>query len=350
MAKLKQRADGRYLKTITDPRTGKRIYFYGASEREINKKILEYNKKIENGSRFGEIADEWWSEVYDNLASQTLRGYRPAYARALKELGDSYVRDITPKDISSIFKRMAMQGYTRKTISNQRIIYNQIFDYAVVSGEIQYNPCTSVKIPSNAKKSTVIKPATTEDEKRILSSNHPWLFPFFALLTGLRKQEILALQWKDIDFDENIISVTKAIEHIGQTPHIKSTKTESGVREVPLLDMLKNRIIGDKGNPDEYIFSVDGGKTPLTENQFERTYKKYCAEVGVTCSSRQLRHSYATVAVEEDIAPKDLQNALGHADISTTMNVYAAARKKSIEKVAKKLNSRYTETNISDVV
>ena len=350
MAKLKQRKDGRYQKSITDPKTGKRIFFYGSSEREINKKILEYTKKAEQGKKFAEIADEWWTEVYDNLASQTLRGYRPAYARAVQELGNAFVKDITPRDMSAIFKGMALQGYTRKTIANQRIIYNQIFDYAVVNGEIQFNPCASVKIPPNAKKSTIVKPATPEDEKRILSSNNPWLFPLFALLTGLRKQEILALQWKDIDFDENIISVTKAIEHVGQTPHIKSTKTESGVREVPLLDMLKNRILREKGRPDAYIFSSDGGKTPLTENQFERKYKKYCTEVGIICSSRQLRHSYATVAVEEDIAPKDLQNALGHADISTTMNVYAAARKKSIEKVAKKLNSRYAEINVSDVV
>jgi integrase len=131
------------------------------------------------------------------------------------------------------------------------------------------------------------------------------------------------------------------VEHIGQTPSIKSTKTESGVRQVPLLNVLKARLLPEIGDPDAYIFSQSGGKTPLTENQFERAYKKYCAEVGITCSSRQLRHSYATVAVEEDISPKDLQNALGHADISTTMNVYAAARKKSVEKVANKLNSRY---------
>lgn len=332
---MKKRADGRYVKKID----GK--FFYGATEREVYKKILEYTDKKATGATFGEIADKWWTDVYDDLAAQTLRGYKPAYARAINELGNTFVKDITPRDMSAIFKRMAIQGFSKKTISNQRIIYNQILDYAVVNGDIQFNPCASVKLPSNAKKSTVIKPASNDDEARILNSDHPWLFPFFALLTGLRKQEILALQWKDIDFDENIISVTKAIEHIGQTPHIKSTKTESGVREVPLLDILRAKIEVMRGDPDAYIFSQSNGILPLTENQFERAYKKYCDDVGISCSSRQLRHSYATVAVEEDIAPKDLQNALGHADITTTMNVYAAARKKSIEKVASKLNSRY---------
>lgn len=336
---MKKRADGRYVKRVD----GK--YFYGATEREVYKKILEYTEKKEKGSTFAEIADQWWTDVYENLAAQTLRGYKPAYARALLELGDTFVKDITPREMSGIFKRMAIKGYSKKTISNQKIIYNQILDYAVVAGEIQYNPCASVKLPSNAKKSVVIKPASNEDEERILSSNNKWLFPLFALLSGLRKQEILALQWKDIDFDDDIIFVTKAVEHVGQRPSIKSTKTESGVREVPLLDMLKDRLLSIKGDPDAFIFSQSNGKTPLTENQFERAYKKYCDEVGITCSSRQLRHSYATVAVEEDIAPKDLQNALGHADISTTMNVYAAARRKSVKKVANKLNIRYNKNS-----
>ena len=336
-----RRADGRYVKAVVDRRTGKKIYFYGKTERELTHKLLEYTERAECGRTFAEVADEWWSSVYDGFAAQTLRGYKPAYARALSELGSSYIKEITPREMLAIFKRMAQQGYTKKTISNQRIIYNQIFDYAVVNGDIQFNPCASVKIPSNAKKSTAIKPATTSEEEKILNSEHPWLFPIFALLTGLRKQEILALQWKDVDFENNIIAVTKAVEHLGKKPNIKSTKTESGIREVPLLEMLKERIIKERGPAESYIFSDDNGKTPLSEHRFERLYKNYCAAVGISCSSRQLRHSYATVAVEEEISPKDLQNALGHADISTTMNVYAAARKKSIEKVARKLNSRY---------
>jgi integrase len=333
---MKKRADGRYVKVVD----GKS--FYGSSEREVYRKILEYTAKKESGSTFAEVADKWWSEVYDSYAAQTLRGYKPAYARAVQELGDDFVKDITPMDMSSIFKRMALQGFTKKTISNQRIIYNQIFDYAVVSGEILYNPCASVKLPSNAKKSTVVKPATTDEELLILNSDHPWLFPFFALLSGLRKQEILALQWDDIDFDNDIISVTKAVEHIGKRPSIKVTKTESGTREVPLLQMLKEKLLPLRSSGSSYVFSDDNGKTPLSEHRFERLYKDYCRDTGISCSSRQLRHSFATVAVEEEVSPKDLQNALGHADITTTMNVYAAARKKSIKKVAEKLNSKYS--------
>jgi integrase len=96
-----------------------------------------------------------------------------------------------------------------------------------------------------------------------------------------------------------------------------------------------------RSEPEHYVFSDDGGKSPLYKQRYNRLYELYSEAVGITCTAHQLRHSYATIAVEEDVNPKDLQNALGHADISTTMNVYAEARKRSIEKVAEKLNAKY---------
>lgn len=338
-SKLKPRSDGRFCKSITD-KNGKRIYFYGASEREINKKILEYERKKASGRTFSEIADEWWNDVYEDLAPQTLKGYKPAYARAIDFFGKTNIKEIEPRDILLFYKKLAAESLTQKTLANQRIIINQIFNLAVVEGDILYNPCASVKLPK-CKKGSSRPPAAASDEDRILKSDHPWQFPLVALLTGLRKGEILALQWKDIDFEQNTISVTKSVEHIGKRPHIKSTKTESGNRIVPLLNVLKTRLEPMRSKSEYYIFSDDGGKSPLYEHRYTRLYKEYQRDVGITCTAHQLRHSYATIAVEEDINPKDLQNALGHADITTTMNIYAAARKRSVEKVAVKLNAKY---------
>ena len=336
MARLQKRADGRYQRSITD-KNGKRVYFYGTSERELNQKILAYTEAQQKGRTFGEVADKWWSEAIENLAYQTVRGYTSSYERAVAEFGEQNIDSIQPKDIQLMFKRMALQDYAQKTIANQRIVLNQVFNYAIVEGELQYNPCTSVKIPKGCKK-TVREAATTSDEEKILHSDHEWLFPLFALLTGLRKGEILALQWEDINFEESTITVNKSIEYKGNIPCVKPPKTESGTRIVPLLQMLSNRLKkGGRG----YVFSEDGGKSPYRKKRYDLLWRDYSKEVGITCTAHQLRHSYATVAVEEDVNPKDLQNALGHADISTTMNIYAMARKKSVEKVAEKLNAKY---------
>lgn len=337
--KSTQRNDGRLCRTITDPKTKKRVFFYGATERELNKKVLAYTTQIEKGRTFGDLADEWWEETCESLAYQTVRGYRSSYERAKEEFGDRYINQIQSKEISLFFKEMAAQDYAQKTIANQRIVLNQIFNYAIVEDEIDINPCTSVKLPRGCKK-TVREAASSSDEQKILDSDHEWLFPLFALLTGLRKGEILALRWEDIDFDNNTITINKSIEYKGNVPSVKTPKTESGTRIVPLLQMLSNRLKrGEKG----YIFSEDGGKSPYRKKRYDLLWRDYCRDVGISCTAHQLRHSYATIAVEEDVNPKDLQNALGHADITTTMNIYAEARKKSVEKVAEKLNKRYAE-------
>ena len=340
--KSTQRADGRLCRTITDPKTHKRIFFYGTTERELNRKILEYTSQRERGRTFKEVAEQWWEENYSQLSAQTQKGYNSAIQRVCEEFGTKYLEDIEPRDIQTFFRDMAFRKFAAKTISNHRIILNQIFNYAIVEGDIQYNPCTSIKIPKGCKK-TVREAASTSDEEKILASNHEWLFPVVALLTGLRKGEILALQWKDIDFDNNVIHVYKSVEFISQEPRIKEPKTSAGTRTVPLLQVLKDRLLPVKGNPNHFLFSKDGGKTPLRNKQYDRAYAKYAEEVGIKCTAHQLRHSYATIAVEEDVNPKDLQNALGHADITTTMNIYAEARKKSVDKVAEKLNKRYNE-------
>lgn len=347
MAKTTQRRpDRQFVRTIKDPRTGKRLYFYGKTEREVNRKLLEFTRKAELGRTFAEVADEWWGDTYDTLAVQTLKGYKPAYARTLEEFGEDPIDQIQPRDILAFLKKLSYLQFTTKTIANHRIILNQIFSRAVVDGDIQFNPCASVHVPKGAKKSATRDPASSEDEERILTSDHPWLFPVFALLTGLRKGEILALQWRDIDLDANLITVSKSIEHIGKKPNVKEPKTENGYRQVPLLNLLKEKLLlfkeKQKPKSDHFLFSDDGGKTPLYEHRYTRLYKDYCKDVGISCTAHQLRHSYATIAVEEDVNPKDLQNALGHADISTTLDVYAKARKRSAEKVAEKLNAKYS--------
>lgn len=221
-----QRSDGRLVKTVKDTRTGKRIYFYGKTEREINKKILEYSSQKMNGRMFKDVADEWWESIEPRLAIQSLKTYRPACNRAVTEFGDIQINTILPRDVENFIIKMSAKGYAQKTVSNQKLILNLIFEFAVTQNDIQYNPCTSIHIPKGLSKKTRTA-ASPEDEETVKKTYNIWLFPFFALMTGMRKGEILALQWKDINLNENLISVTKSVYHEGDRPHIKEPKTET---------------------------------------------------------------------------------------------------------------------------
>lgn len=335
-SKLAVRADGRLCRAIVDPRTHKRVYFYGMTEREINKKIMLYSQKAEIGRSFSEIADEWWEEAEPKLALQSIRSYKLAMSRAVTFFNDTPAKNITAKDITKYLATLAAQGYSQKVVSNHRMVVNRILDYAVTEGDIELNPCASVKTPANLPKTTR-EAASRSDEQIIKDNVDLWLFPFFALMTGMRKGEILALKWKDIDFDKNYIYVTKSVAHNGDKPVIKTPKTEAGNRIVPLLAPLREELLKRSRPKDDYIIS-DDGKSPLTNRRFITLYDHYKKDTGITATAHQLRHSFATVAFEADLDPKSVQEILGHKQLSTTMDIYTQFREKKLTAAADLLN------------
>ena len=342
---MKKRSDGRYRKTIKDDRTGKTIYFYGSSEREVNRKLLEYQRKADRGRTFREIADDWYEESHGSWSINTEKTYRRPLEMAISEFGEQYVSDIMPRDIQTMVNRLKVEGYSRSTISIRYIVLHAILDRAVVNGELQVNPCASVKLPKAAKE--VRHAAGYEEESLILNTDDKWIFPKLALLTGLRRGEILALKWGDIDFDADLIYVTKGIVYDGTRPIVTTTKTDESVRAVALLTPLKALLnaIKERDNPNDndFLFSSNGGKAPYTSTDYQREYMRYKRRTGITCTAHQLRHSYATIAIEEGVAAKDLQHALGHASINTTLNIYAEAREKSTRNVGAKMNAAFAE-------
>ena len=272
MAKLKKRPDGLYVKTITDPFTKKRIFFYGKTQTEINQKIFDYSKKIERGRTWKEVSDEWWEEAEKGLAIQSVHTYRKGKERADGFFRDILISQIKSKDILDFYNVLVRQGFAKKTIYNTRLVTNLIFSYAVLNREIEYNPCAYVKLPKNLKTAKRIS-ASSQDEEKIIQAKDEWLFPLFALCTGMRKGEILALKWEDIDFDNDIISVTKSVCYDGNRPVVKQPKTEAGIRTVPLLRALKSNLL-DKNIKSGYIFHDEKGDL-LSKSYFMKLYDQY---------------------------------------------------------------------------
>lgn len=341
MPKLKRRADGRYQKSIVDSRTGKKVFFYGKTEKELNQKILAYTGEQEKGASFQDVADSWWDKAQDSLAIQSITTYKPALKRLCEFFKNKSIIEIKPMEISYFLSTLANQGYAQKTILNHKLVCNLIFTYALTQNYLEINPCSSVIIPKALPKKKRAA-ASSSDEEIIKNSHDVWLFPYIAIMTGMRKGEILALQWKDIDFNNNLIKVSKSVCHDGDIPKIKETKTEAGIRVVPLLKPLKEVLSNVKNKkPDNFIISIDEGKTPLRKKRYITIYNKFKEKTGISCTAHQLRHSFATVAFEAGVPVKSVQEILGHKQISTTMDIYTDFRKKSLDSAAELLNDKF---------
>lgn len=341
MPRLKKRSDGRFCRTYVDKKTKKRVYIYGETEREVNRKIAALQEKDNEAVTFSEIAEEWWDGVQDQIASQTRKNYKPHYERAVAEFGKTPLSEIAPLDVQDYLKCLARQGFAQKTVICARLVLNLIMKHGILAGAIKYNPCADIPIPRGLEKKK--RPAAdATDEQKILASDNTWLFPKIALLTGMRKGEILALLWEDVDFKNNVIHVTKSVFHEGDRPYIKKPKTESGTRIVPIIPALREILIERQGDPKEYIIS-DDGKKPLTNRRYITNFKQYQKDVGISCTAHQLRKSFTTKAVQADVSPKVLSSILGHAQISTTMDVYASVRTAALSRAAEEINSVFSE-------
>lgn len=319
---------------------GKRKAFRGRTDREVWEKVKAYQADRDRGKTetFEEVARKWWNEIEPTLAPNSLRNYSPAYERAVAYFGDDDVAEITARDIERYINNFA-KTYAKKTVMTQRSIIRQILNKAQLEGHIMYNPVTAVKLPKNLTQSRrhAPSPAQIEKIKAGISADFG-LFAFLIYYTGCRRGEALALRYEDIDREAKTIRINKSVYDVGSTPHIKEPKTEAGDRVVPLLSALADALPNRKRG---YIFSDDGGKTPLSSSKTTKLYKKYCAATGVTTTPHEIRHGYASALHASGVDAKTAQTLLGHAQLSTTMDIYTDVLDKSINEAAEKMDKGF---------
>jgi integrase len=334
---MKKRADGRYRKTI-DGKT-----FYGDSEREVYRKILDYTDKKARGMSFAEVADQWWDIEVVQLYPSTVQGYKRATGRAKEFFKDYLITDITAAEITKYLHHLARQGFSKKTVKNNKIVVSRIMHFATVECYIKSNPARDAELPRNLKEKKR-KAATQMDEQAIRNAfDDEWALPYFALMTGLRKGEIVGLQWGDIDLDKGLINVNRSVWYGNGGSHVKSTKTEAGERYIPIVNDLRKKIeimAASPHDPKHYVFGE--GTTPLSEKAYRHRFKKYSERVGITSTLQQLRKSFATAAVDANIPPDVLREIIGHKDISTTLNIYAEVREHRIKDAGKSLSELFS--------
>lgn len=338
--KLYRRKDGLYEKIMTID--GKRVAFRAKKEADVFKKIREYEEKKERGELFEDVAERWDDEHRDTISPTS---WDQSYAYPFKEIKEyfknCYISEITHKDINAYMKQLP-KTYARKTCATRLNILNMIFKFAVVEEIITENPCSYITVPKGhgAKKR---RAPTTDEITTIKKSigiefkNFPVGFlAVFLLYTGCRKGEALALTYGDVDRKSKQIQINKSVAYKNNTPLLKSPKTEAGKRTIVIPDYLLKLI--PKGKKNDLLFCRDRGQL-MKKDFFDKAWKKWQEDTGLDLTAHQLRHGYATLLHEADIDVKDAQDLLGHADASTTQNIYTEVSERRRSAVATKINN-----------
>ena len=342
--KYTRRADGRIVRTETID--GKRVYFYGRTDEEVDAKYAAY---ITPPARtLADIAADWWEKKEPELSVNTVRGYQCAKNRIVEDFGKRPCSDISAREIVAFLQKFAAQGYSQKVISNTRCVFKLIMDDAFIQGEVDRNPAVGLPYVKGKPKE-MRQPATLEDRKRIEQHCGDSLIGamwYFMLLTGARKGEAVALQHKHIDRKRKTATICQSCAWDGPKPVLKEPKTEAGIRTVLLPDKLL-KVLPRSTDPNGFVFFPDGlpNRVPL-----DKAMKAFQTENGIEATAHQLRHSYASILHSARVDVKDAQALLGHSTIAMTQDIYTHLESDHLEDVRKQLNDYLSQTVVKTVV
>lgn len=366
-----RRKDGRYVGTYTDD-SGQRHHVY---DRDPERLWHRLNAPREPKCvRFKDIAEAWKDAAWNVIRDGTKDCYSAPYNRAVALFGHAPAAEIQTADLQNHLLSLKSQGLSASTIKAQRVVYSQIYRHAITSPEfcqeITYNPAENLKIPAGSKKAQKREAPPDETVRLIKEKADTAYFGLFALLlicTGFRRGEALAITWGDVDMENNTITCTKNVSCRSGVAKIEDTKTESGVRCVPLLPPLKAALHRPKRAKDtDYIFYGEDPAKPMPQSTYNRRWMHYCKDMGFVVDSPEerisvqgkryikhnykssltahvLRHGYATMLFEAGVDVYTAQKYMGHADIKTTMAVYTHLRQRQQDISTQKL-MQYAES------
>ena len=302
--------------------------------------------KPESSMRFGVFAEEHWKTlVLPTLKLSTQHGYKQVLGKhLLPHWRDWRLRDIGRQDVQQWVADRFRQELGWQTIRNAWTLLSGILETAMEYGYLSANPARGVKFPQKGIKDppAIIAGAGFVALLDQLREPHRTMVSLIAA-TGLRVGELLALRWRAIDLENGTLTVRESVFE----GKFQSPKTQKARRTIPLgprtIDALKaHRTLVTRTEPEDLVFGNRNGD-PLRESKLLRKVLQPAAErAGLgRVTWHQFRHVHSSLLNDLRVPVKIAQEQLGHASISTTLNIYThvvdASHRKAIEAVENEL-------------
>lgn len=308
------------------------------AERELLLSIEENGFTDHSGKpTFKEVADLWLESYETTVKPTTYQNTR----KYLNILIKDYFSDIRIESISvSMMQQIVLKLSKRYTAYSLYLsVVNRVFKFAMSLGIVQANPVDRIIRPKQQPPKSE-KIALTKEELNqflTLAKEHarPVLYAAWHTLayTGLRKGELLGLEWSDIDLDNKVISVQHNLVMVNGKYRIQSPKTRKSIRKITIDDttasVLKSWKLEQKKlffkngvKNSNIVFSGSSGEY-LDKSHFRVSLKKFLKRYDLPAITvHGLRHTHASLLFEAGVEPKTISDRLGHANIQTTLDMY----------------------------
>lgn len=308
----------------------------------LTEKISQYNRGsyIEPTQMTVEDCIRQWMKVYalPRLAPSTINGYRVNFENhTIPYIGNIKLQKLTPVQIQDMFTALADKGLNPRSVKYVHTTLREVLQYAYKMQLVSQNVADFVSPPKQQKYRATVY--TEEEAIRLLqcAAGTDMEMPLnLAVGLGLRRGELLALQWKDIDFQNQTIAICRNLVCINKEFRFDKTKTESGNRTLllsqSLLDKLKRYkkaqtetqlFLGKEYENNDLICCRQDGK-PYHTGSFSHKFSEFLKRHELRhIRLHDLRHTNATLMLQYGVPAKIASERLGHSGIAITLDTYS---------------------------
>lgn len=334
-----------------DPITGKRGYLNFPvkgtrkdAERELHRLSMEQEQGTlvePNALTLDAYLDRWLETAETKLGARTFQDYSKVLQRYIRPtLGAQRLNKLTSLAIQGVYAGMQARGLSPRTVRYAHTVLSSALTQAVKWRLLTVNPAKAVDLPKNTQHKEM-HAMTPEEATRFLdaAAMDRWGILFaFSLVTGMRPGEVLALRWRDVDFEAGTVAVRRALITLGGKHAFGEPKTPRSRRTIPLPNSmvrdlkhhkaeqaLERAAAGSNWEDGDLVFASSDG-TPLNErNLVQRHFKPILKAAGLPKEIRMydLRHTCATLLLSQEVNPKVVSERLGHASITLTLDTYS---------------------------
>lgn len=346
------------------------------ARKEAEQELARFVSEIESGQfvepsrvTFKDFVVRWLRDYAEvELAPKTVHRYKELLnTRILPAMGHLKIQQIAPTHLLEFYKNLREEGIrldgkegklSDETVKHHHRLIASILQDAVEWGIIPSNPARRVKAPKSKRKQAA---CYDEDQVRALlaaAEEEPLkrkVLIVLTVFTGLRRGEIMGLEWQDVNFEEGTLTVRQASQYVpGKGRFTKDPKTEKSKREITLppsvmalLKQFKKRQLeerlkaGDLWQESGRLF-VNWDGRPLSPEWPSDWFPEFLKRHKLPpLPYHGLRHTAATMLIDQGVPAKHISERLGHSNISTTMDIYGHLLKKADKEIADKLEQFY---------
>jgi integrase len=319
---------------------------------------------IKNEQSVSEWFEKWLAVYIKPLKKKaTYDQYRIMYEQHVKNIiGKRKVINVVPYDIQSVIAKANEKGKSTKTMKHIKTVMSGAFARAYKEKYIPINPVKDIEIPiKQAKPRKVLSIKELSKIYKSMSESR-WIWAIkFMLVTGVRRGELLALKWTDIDYGNKRITIDKS----NSTTGLGDTKS-SRIHYIPISDKVKEylgkqlimlkkeynpvalnedaSIIDDLTSENRLVFPAKNGKM-INPNTFYHTICRYAGKVGIKASPHCWRHTFVFLS-RNKLSLKEIQLILGHDEYTTTLDIYGNMVNETTDKTAKQIDEIFNNVEV----